>query len=841
MNATKQRLLVIGNGMVGQRFVEQCLESKLDSIYAITVVGEEPHRAYDRVHLSDYFAGKSAADLSLCEADFFRKNRIVHFADTRACSLDPASRKVDLSDGRTLVYDKLVLATGSYPFVPPIEGHEHPRCFVYRTLEDLDAITVAANTSSTGVVIGGGLLGLEAANALKNLGLKTHVIEFAPGLMAIQLDQAGGDMLRRKIEALDITVHTSTNTKQIQPDGENSLALKFADDQVLTTDMLIFSAGIRPRDELARAAGLEIAERGGIVINDQCQTSDADIYAIGECASWQQQVFGLVAPGYQMAAVVAQHLNADHAVFTGADMSTKLKLLGIDVASVGDAHAISDGAQCYVLTDEKTQAYKKLVVSEDGKKLLGAVLVGDTGQYDYLHQLSVNEMALPEQPVELLMPGAEDALGGGEVDALPDSAHVCTCHSVTKSGLCEAVQAGAANLAELKSATRAGTGCGGCTALVTQVLNHQLESMGVSVDKGLCEHFKYTRQELYHLVRLEGIKTFSELIEKHGTGLGCDICKPAVASILASCWNEYILEDRHAGLQDTNDRLLANMQKNGTYSVVPRVAGGEITADKLIVLGQVAKKYDLYTKITGGQRIDLFGATAEQLPLIWEELIDAGFETGHAYAKAVRTVKSCVGSTWCRYGVLDSTGLAIAVENRYKGLRAPHKLKFAVSGCTRECAEAQSKDVGIIATEDGWNLYVCGNGGMRPRHADLLATQLSDQTLFNTIDRFLMFYVQTADRLQRTSAWLENIEGGIDYVRQVVCEDSLGIAVELEQQMQQVVDSYQCEWKTTINDANKVKHFNPFINAPKQSTVVAFDRERGQIKPAQSADSGRQA
>ena len=838
MNPVKQKLLVIGNGMVGQRFVEQCLELKLDSIYSVTVVGEEPHRAYDRVHLSDYFAGKSASDLSLCEADYFQENQVSYFPGTKACNLDPATRKVGLSNGQILYYDKLVLATGSYPFVPPIEGHEHPRCFVYRTLEDLDAITNAAKTSSKGVVIGGGLLGLEAANALKNLGLKTHVIEFTPRLMAIQLDQAGGDMLRRKIEALDITVHTSTNTKQIQPLGENSLELTFADDQALTADMLVFSAGIRPRDELARSAGLEVAERGGIVINDHCQTSDADIYAIGECASWNQQVFGLVAPGYQMAAVVAQYLNAEPAAFSGADMSTKLKLLGIDVASIGEAHANTEGAQCYVLTDEKSQTYKKLVVSEDGKKLLGAVLVGDTEQYGYLHQLSVNEMDLPDEPVQLLIPGAEAGLTGGGVEALPDSAHICTCHSVSKSGLCEAVQAGATNLAELKAATKAGTGCGGCTALVTQVLNYQLESMGVSVDKGLCEHFKFTRQELYHLVRLEGIKTFDELIQKHGTGFGCDICKPAVASILASCWNEYILEDRHVGLQDTNDRLLANMQKNGTYSVVPRVAGGEITADKLIVLGQVAKKYDLYTKITGGQRIDLFGATAEQLPLIWEELIEAGFETGHAYAKAVRTVKSCVGSIWCRYGVLDSTGLAIAVENRYKGLRAPHKLKFAVSGCTRECAEAQSKDVGIIATEEGWNLYVCGNGGMRPRHADLLATKLSNQTLINYIDRFLMFYVQTADRLQRTSVWLENIEGGIDYVRQVVCKDSLGIASELEQQMQHIVDSYQCEWKTTISDERNRKHFNPFINAPKQSTVVAFERERGQIKPMENPPSG---
>ena len=364
----------------------------------------------------------------------------------------------------------------------------------------------------------------------------------------------------------------------------------------------------------------------------------------------------------------------------------------------------------------------------------------------------------------------------------------------------------------------------------------QLSERGLEVDTAICEHFSYTRQELFHLIKVGNIESFDDLLDKYGSGRGCDICKPTVGSILASLWNDYVLKEKHVGLQDTNDTFLANMQKNGTYSVVPRIAGGEITPDKLIVLGEVAKKYNLYTKITGAQRVDLFGARVQQLPSIWKELVDAGFETGHAYGKALRTVKSCVGSTWCRYGVQDSVAMALYVENRYKGLRSPHKLKSAVSGCTRECAEAQSKDFGIIATENGWNLFVCGNGGMKPRHADLFATDLDDETLIRYIDRFLMFYVRTAGRLQRTSVWMDNLEGGLDYLKQVVIEDSLGIAEELEDQMNNIVGTYQCEWKRTIENPERLKRFVQFVNADAEDEQIIFVQERGQPRPATEAE-----
>lgn len=835
--SNKKQLVVIGNGMVGHKFLQSMVNSDEMQNYDITTFCEETRFAYDRVQLSSYFSGKTEEDLSLVEPGFFEENNItVHIGD-RVSNIDRDRKVVTSANGQTIPYDKIVLATGSFPFVPPIPGHERDNCFVYRTIDDLIDIAKAGKESKVGVVIGGGLLGLEAAKALKDLGLKTHVVEFAPRLMAVQIDDGAGAVLRKKIEELGVSVHTQKNTQGIV-DGEQCLhRMNFADGSHIETDVILFSAGIRPRDDIARDCGLTLGERGGIVIDDHCQTSDKDIYAIGECALWDGKIFGLVAPGYQMAQVVADRLSLKENSFTGADMSTKLKLMGVDVASIGDAHATTEKAKIYTYVNGADDVYKKIVVSEDNKRLLGAVLIGDTVDYGNLLQLKLNDIALPEYPDALILPQRDGSGATGlGVEALPDAAQICSCFDVSKGALCQAISDGATTMASLKECTSATTGCGGCTALVGQVLNKELEKLGMDVNTDLCEHFAYTRQDLYHLVRVGKIKTFDEMIEKHGKGYGCDICKPTLASIFASCWNDYVLETPHTGLQDTNDRYLANIQKNGTYSIVPRIPGGEITPDKLITLGEVGKKYNLYTKITGGQRVDLFGAHQEDLPVIWKELIDAGFETGHAYGKSLRTVKSCVGSTWCRYGVADSVTTAIDLENRYKGLRTPHKIKFAVSGCTRECAEAQSKDVGVIATENGWNLYLCGNGGMKPRHADLFATGLDYETMVQYIDRFLMFYVKTADRLQRTSTWMMNLEGGIDYLREVVIEDSLGLAETFETEMQNVIDTYQCEWKTTVENEEKSKTFKAFVNSDKGDSQIVFVSERDQIRPARKEE-----
>ncbi|EOY5376148.1 nitrite reductase large subunit NirB [Cronobacter dublinensis] len=830
---TKQTLVVVGHGMVGHHFLEQCVNAGLQERFHIIVFGEERHPAYDRVHLSEYFAGRSAQSLSMVQGDFFAQTGIELRTGCQIVAIDRARQTVRDAQGHETHFDKLVLATGSWPFVPPVPGRDLPGCFVYRTLDDLDAIRERAQHATRGVVVGGGLLGLEAANALKQLGLKTHVVEFAPGLMAVQLDAPGAAMLREKIEALDVSVHTSKSTTAIVEE-EGGLTLQFADGECLPTDLIVFSAGIRPQDALAKAAGLTTGERGGIVINDQCQTSDEHIFAIGECALWESKIFGLVAPGYQMARVAAATLAGETAAFRGADMSTKLKLLGVEVASFGDAHARTPGSQSYQWTHGPKQIYKKIVVSADGKTLLGGVLVGDSSDYATLLQMMLNGMALPAAPETLILPASQGAPAKGlGVAALPETAQICSCHNVSKADICAAVAGGASDMGAVKSCTKAATGCGGCSALVKQVLEYQLEQQGVAVKKDICEHFPYSRQEIYHLVRVNHIRTFEQLISRYGQGHGCEICKPLAGSVLASCWNEYLLKPAHLPLQDTNDRYFANIQKDGTYSIVPRMAAGEVTPDGLIAIGQIAKRYHLYSKITGGQRIDLFGARLEQLPAIWAELVAAGFETGHAYGKSLRTVKSCVGSTWCRYGVQDSTGLAVELENRYKGLRAPHKIKMAVSGCTRECAEAQGKDVGVIATDKGWNLYVCGNGGMKPRHADLFASDLDRETLLRTIDRFLMFYIRTADRLQRTSTWMDNLEGGIEYLREVILEDSLGIGEELEREMAQVVESYQCEWQTTLASPDRLALFRSYVNSDTPDEAVQRRTLRGQPQPVE--------
>jgi nitrite reductase (NADH) large subunit len=833
MQEAKMNIVVVGNGMVGHHFVEQMIEQNID--VKLTVLSEEPRLAYDRVHLSEYFTGKSAEDLALTTPEHYSELGVEYHVDAKVADINRTSKTLKTADGRSFSYDKLVLATGSYPFVPPIPGNDQEHCLVYRTIEDLERIEASAKQSKVGVVVGGGLLGLEAANALKEAGLETHVVEFAPQLMAVQLDTGGGRLLKSKIESLGVQVHTQKATETIISGDSHRYKMCFSGGDSLDTDMILFSAGIRPQDQLAREFDLEIGPRGGIVVNDNCLTSDPDVYAIGECALWNGFIFGLVAPGYTMARVAASHLASGDLSFQGADMSTKLKLMGVEVGSIGDAHARTEGALCYTYENQADQVYKKIVVDAEKKNLLGAVLVGDTSDYDTLLQYALNGIELPESPENLILPSTGDAAPALGADALPSGATICSCHNVSKADIVTAMDTGSMDMVSVKSCTKASTGCGGCSALLKNVVDAELEKRGVELKKDICEHFAFSRQELFHIIKVDNIRSFADLIEHHGKGLGCEICKPAVGSILASVWNDFVLSKDHVSLQDTNDTYLANMQKDGTYSIVPRVAGGEITPDKLIALGQVAKKYALYTKITGGQRVDLFGARVEQLPLIWEELIASGFETGHAYAKSLRTVKSCVGSTWCRFGVQDSVGTAIDIENRYKGLRAPHKVKMAVSGCTRECAEAQSKDIGVIATDKGWNLYVCGNGGMKPRHADLFATDLDTSTLVQYIDRVLMFYVRTADRLQRTSVWMDNLEGGLEYLKSVVIDDSLGLGAELEAQMQHIVDSYECEWKLAVADDKSRRRFKQFVNSDRQDENIVFVQERDQIRPA-SAD-----
>ena len=828
-----RHIIVVGHGMVGHRLVEALRARDTAGFLRITVLAEEADAAYDRVGLTSYTENWDRGLLALPGNDYAGDERVRLLLSTRVAEIDRATKSVVTADGQRHSYDALVLSTGSYAFVPPVPGHDLPACQVYRTLDDLDAIRAGARRAleaggtGAGVVIGGGLLGLEAANALRHFGLQTHVVEMMPRLMAQQIDEGGGALLSRMITDLGISLHVGAGTESIEPVEHSDVRLHLNNGEVIDAGVVIFAAGIRPRDELARAAGLTIAERGGVLTDVSCRTSDPDIYAVGEVAAIEGRCYGLVGPGYTSAEVVADRLLNGTAEFPEADLSTKLKLLGVDVASFGDAMGTAENCLEVTINDAVNRTYAKLVLSDDAKTLLGGVLVGDASSYGVLRPMVGSE--LPGDPLALIAPassgGGASALGVG---ALPDSAQICSCNNVTKGELTCAIADGCADVPALKACTSAGTSCGSCVPLLKQLL----EAQGVEQSKALCEHFRHSRAELFEIISATQIRTFSGLLERFGRGKGCDICKPVVASILASTGSDHVLDGEQASLQDSNDHFLANIQRNGSYSVVPRVPGGDIKPEHLILIGQIAQDFGLYTKITGGQRIDMFGARVDQLPQIWERLVAGGMESGHAYGKALRTVKSCVGSDWCRYGQQDSVQLAIDLELRYRGLRAPHKIKLGVSGCARECAEARGKDVGVIATEKGWNLYVGGNGGMTPKHAQLLASDLDTETLIRYIDRFLMYYIRTADRLQRTAPWVESLDGGLDHVREVVCDDSLGLATEFEAAIERHVQNYKCEWKGVLEDPDKLSRFVSFVNAPDAiDTTVSFTESAGRKVP----------
>ena len=844
----QRRLVVVGGGMVAHRLVEAMRDRDVEDAWHIDVFAEESRPPYDRVALTTFFSGRDPEELLLGEPALWHQPGVRLHTNSPVRAIDTDARQVH-ARGRTFDYDALVLATGSSAAVPPVPGADLPGSFVYRTVDDVTELRAWVTDRDRtlrrpvrGAVVGGGLLGLEAAGALQAMGVDTTVVEFAPRLMPLQVDEGGGESLRRLIEKLGVAVRTGTATARVRAGRHGRVArMDFSDPSTspgrrgesLDVDLVVFATGVRARDELARKCGLAVGERGGVVVDGACATAVPDVYAIGEVACIGGRTWGLVAPGYTMAEVVVDRLLGGMATFPGADVSTKLKLLGVDVASFGDVFAAEPGSLEVVYADPVAGVYKNLVLSDDAQTLLGGVLVGDASAYASLRPMVGS--ALGSDPTSWLLP--EGAAPAVRAD-LPDAASVCSCNNVTAGAVRGAVaEHGCTDLAGVKSCTRAGTSCGSCLPLVKTLMTTELERSGFEVSHALCEHFDVSRAQLFDIVRVTRLRRFSDIIATHGRGRGCDICRPVVASILSSLGEGHVLDADQARLQDTNDHAMANLQKDGSYSVVPRVAGGEITPEGLIVIGQVAKDFGLYTKITGGQRIDMFGARLEELPVIWKRLVDAGFESGQAYGKAVRTVKSCVGTSWCRYGVQDAVGLAVALEMRYRGLRAPHKIKLGVSGCARECAEARGKDVGVIATENGWNMYVGGNGGFTPRHAQLFAEDLDTEQLVRAIDRFLMYYVRTADRLQRTAPWVEAVDGGMAAVRAVVLDDSLGIGADLDAAMAAHVESYEDEWAATLDDPEKLAQFVSFVNEPDAADPsLAYVTERGQRRPATTAE-----
>lgn len=831
-----RRILILGAGPAAHRLVEAlqargCAETPN---WLITVVGEETHLPYDRVQLSKRLGG--AVDLTLGDRSLWDSDQVTFLGSRRAVALDTQTRTVAIDDGSMLAYDELVLATGSSATVPPIAGAAAGR--VYRTIDDVDALAAEIQALRTKlsrepqvIVVGGGLLGLEAAGGATGLGARATVVHSGKWLMSNQLDEGAGQALGRLICAKGISLVLGVRPSAILTDPQGTVTgVALADGRTLDADVVVFSIGITARDELPREAGLEMAPRGGVLVDDSCATSAPHVRAIGEVAAFAGRPVGLVAPANAMAEVVADRLLGGLATYPGPDEATKLKLSGVDVASFGDAGASSEGALEVVYSDPSRGLYQKVVVGDDAKTLLGGIFVGDASPYLALRPMLGRE--LPGEPGAYLAAAGAETPDAGE---LPDDAQVCSCNNVSAGTLRHHIAEGCTELGELKQCSRAGTQCGSCLPLVKKILDQELTKAGVTVSHALCEHVSMSRAELFESVRVLGLQTIREVQSRFVKGgIGCDICKPVVASIIATQTSGYILDEGAGPLQDTNDRALANMQKDGTYSVVPRIPGGEITPGKLAVIAQIAQDFGLYTKITGGQRIDLFGARLEQLTDIWKRLIDAGMESGQAYGKSLRTVKSCVGSSWCRYGIQDSTELAVRLELRYRGLRSPHKLKLGVSGCGRECAEARSKDVGVVATEKGWNLYVGGNGGFQPAHAQLLVQDVDTETLIRYIDRYMMYYIRTADKLQRTARWQEELPGGLDHVREVVCEDSLGIAADLEAAMAHHVESYEDEWAATLDDPERLRRFRSFVNAPEAAdpTVLRVPDGRGQSRPA---------
>lgn len=853
--------------------------------YNVVVIGEEPHVAYNRVGLTSFFQHRQVESLYLNPETWYKghpTDALNYHLNTLVTDIRSKEKVVVTAKGDIVSYDFLVLATGSDALLPKhTPGHDAKGVFVYRTIDDLQRL-IAFSTSvkgTTGCVVGGGLLGLEAAKAMMDLEefQQVRLIERNRWVLSRQLDQDAGSMVVELVRNLGLDVMLSKRVGKILTNEHNAVkGLIFEDGEEMECSCIMFAIGIKARDDLAKRAGLKCADRGGgVVIDNDLRTSDPHIYAIGECASWENQTFGLIAPGIEQADVLSFNLTQAKAhsprTFKRPDLSTKLKLLGVEVASFGDFFADRDGpkdlpkrhikrgeqektatingedkvksltkgpppaVKALTYRDPFASVYKKYLFTMDGKYLLGGMMIGDTKDYVKLVPMVKNKKQLEVPPSQFIIGASKE--GDDDADDLEDDTQICSCHNVTKGDVASVIKDGSCkSIGDVKSCTKAGTGCGGCMPLVQSIFNKTMKDMGQEVLNHICPHFKYSRSDLYNIIYVKKLKEFGEVMRDSGAdpdSLGCEVCKPAVASILAGMFNKHVMDKPLHGLQDTNDKYLGNIQRNGTFSVIPRVAGGEISPEKLIVIGQVAKKYDLYTKITGGQRIDMFGAKKQDLLDIWSELVAGGLESGHAYAKSLRTVKSCVGTTWCRFGIGDSVGLAIRLEERYKSIRSPHKLKGGVSGCVRECAEAQNKDFGLIATEKGFNIFVGGNGGATPRHCEILAKDVPPDDVIPILDRYLMFYIRTADRLQRTARWVENLPGGIQYLREVVLEDKLGICAELEKQMQELVGTFFCEWTEVLNDPDKRKAFQQFANSTEnREPAVEKVEERGQSRPA---------
>ncbi len=794
--AAKRRLVVVGNGMAGARAVEEILARGGGDQFSITMFGDEPYGNYNRISLSNVLAGaEDEADIFLNAIGWYVDNDISLRSGVRVTGFDPYARVVDADDGSSTPYDTLILATGSSSFFPPIRGLSSagggllPGVFGFRTLDDTRAMAVYAQGHRTAAVIGGGLLGLEAARGLQNHGLDVHVVHAAATLMNAQLDAPPGSILRRSVEALGIHVHTDAKTTDVLG-TEKVTGLAFADGTVLPCDMVVVAAGIRPNTLLAAAGGLTV-ERG-VVVDDQMRAVDIDdIYVVGECAQHRGEVYGLVAPLWDQAAVLADHLTgADpEAAYHGSRTATKLKVAGVDVASMGLQGPERDDDEFVVFSEPKRGVYKSVVI-RDGK-LMGATLLGDVGKVAFLMQAFDRGMPLPEERIELLFDiGAPpDEVGAAE---LADDAQVCNCNGVSKGAIAACVKGGTKTVAGVMAATRAGKGCGSCKTLVQQIVEWAAggEVFDDPSTRWYVPGIPLEKPELMATVREQGLRSVSKVFAALAPeGREDAASKMALASLLHMMWNDEYDDERDARF--VNDRVYANIQRDGTFSVIPQMKGGVTSPDQLRRIADVADKYSVpLVKLTGGQRIDLLGIRKEDLPDVWADL---DMPSGFAYGKSFRTVKTCVGSDFCRFGVGDSTALGIALEERFQGIPSPGKMKLAVAGCPRNCSEALCKDLGVVAIDGGrWEIYVGGAAGAHVRKGDLLATRSSAEDVVALAGRFLQYYRESAKWLERTYSFVPRV--GIEHLRSVLVDDSAGIAARLDKAMQASVDAYMDPW-----------------------------------------------
>ncbi|GLT00469.1 nitrite reductase large subunit [Sphingobium jiangsuense] len=771
----RPHLVVVGNGMAGCRAVEEILARDAHK-FRITIFGAEPRVNYNRIMLSPLLAGeKSFADIVINDEAWYADNGITLIAGDPVVSIDRTAQAVTSKSGRTEYYDRLLLATGSDPFIIPVPGRDLPGVISFRDMDDVGAMLEAADRGGDAVVIGGGLLGLEAAHGLTLRGMKVTVIHLMPTLMERQLDEAAGWLLKTELERRGQTILTQADTAEIYGDGKVE-GVRLKDGRDIPCSIVVMAVGIRPSTALAREAGLEV-ERG-ILVDDHMMTSDPAVLAVGECVQHRGQVYGLVAPLWDMCRALADSQTGNPTGYTGSVTSTKLKVSGIDLFSAGDFSG-GEGCEDIVLRDATRGVYKRVVVRDD--RVIGAVLYGDTADGSWYFDLLRKEEDISSIR-EALIFGQAFASGGGAladpkaaVAALSDDAEICGCNGVSKAKVVACIAGGAQDLDAVRAGCKASASCGQCTGLVETLLALTLGEAfdGSRAVKPMCKCTSFTHEEVRAAIRDKALKEIPAVMQalSWSTPDGCASCRPALNYYLLCAWPAEHREDPQSRF--VNERMHANIQKDGTYSVVPRMWGGVTTPDELRAIADAAEKYGArMVKVTGGQRLDLFGIRKEDLPDIWADLNAAGMVSGHAYGKALRTVKTCVGSEWCRFGTQDSTGLGIRIEQMTWGSWMPHKFKIAVSGCPRNCAEATIKDFGVICVDSGYELHIGGNGGIHLRGTDLLCKVATEAEALDYCAAFIQLYREEARYLDRTAPWVERV--GLDYVRQRIVEDAEG-------------------------------------------------------------------